>query len=306
MESVLTKMYKVLLHANMIAMTQYNKNKKQYKQHINPAYNRAQRAKYGQNYIKDPSLVRKLLNMTTVNNDDIVLEIGPGRGVFTDEILKKAGTVVSIEIDEHNVQFLREKYKEAIASKKLELIHKDALLFEPRWTKTDITNNAYKIVASIPYSISSALFKKFLLKKPMPSEAWFTVQKEFAQRVLGGFLQGNDGLLSVMILSFYNGRIVHDFDREDFSPVPAVDSVFLELTARHDVPELVTMHFGEYKDLVRNGYQQPIRTVQKFFSEKVPANKLQQLADKHKFKLKELTTELSAQQWQALFINIKV
>jgi len=241
--------------------------------------------------------------MTTVNSEDTVLEIGPGQGVFTAEILKRAGQLVSIEIDEGNVQYLKDMHKEEIKSKELEIVHKDALLFEHRWAQTNIVDNHYKIVASIPYSISSELFKKFLLKKPMPSEAWFTVQKEFAQRVLGGFVNGNDGLLSLMILSFYDGRIVHEFAREDFSPVPAVDSVFLELVARHDVPELVTMHFGEYKDLVRNGYQQPIRTVQKFFNEKVPANKLQQLADKHKFKLKELTTELSAEQWQALFVE---
>ena len=279
------------------------RDRKQYNQRTNTSYDREQRAKYGQNYIKDPSLVRRLLEKTTVDERDTVLEIGPGQGVFTREILERAGQLVSIEIDDGNVQYLKDMYKEEIKSKQLEIVHKDALLFEYRWAQTNIVDNHYKIVASIPYSISSELFKKFLLKKPMPSEAWFTVQKEFAQRVLGGFVNGNDGLLSVMILSFYEGRIVHEFAREDFSPVPAVDSVFLELTARHDVPELVTMHFGEYKDLVRNGYQQPIRTVQKFFSEKVSANKLQQLADKHKFKLKELTTELSARQWQAIFVE---
>jgi len=277
-------------------------NKKQYTKY-NTNYNTAQRAKYGQNYIKDPSLVRKLLAMTTVTDDDTVLEIGPGQGVFTKEILERAGQLVSIEIDEGNVQYLKDMYKDEIKSKKFEIVHKDALLFEHRWAQTNVVDNHYKIVASIPYSISSELFKKFLLKKPMPSEAWFTVQKEFAQRVLGGFVGGNDGLLSVMILSFYDGRIVHEFAREDFSPVPAVDSVFLELIARKDVPEFVTMHFGEYKDFVRDGYKQPIKTVQKFFVNKIASNKLQQLADKNKFKLKQQTTELSAKQWQALFVE---
>ena len=279
------------------------RNKKQYKQRTNTAYDRAQRAKYGQNYIKDPSLVRRLLEKTTVIDEDTVLEIGPGQGVFTAEILKRAGQLVSIEIDEGNAQYLKDMYKDEIRSKKFEIVHKDALLFEYRWCKTDIIDGEYKIVASIPYSISSELFKKFLLKKPMPRQAWFTVQKEFAQRVLGSFQSGSDGLLSVMVLSFYEGEIVYDFDREDFSPVPAVDSVFLHLKARSDVPELVTMHFGEYKDFVRNGFTQPIRAVQKFFNGKVPSNKLQQLADKHKFKLKDQTTGLNARQWQALFVE---
>ncbi len=266
-------------------------------------YNTKQRAKYGQNYIKDPSLVRRLLEMTSVNESDTVLEVGPGHGVFTGEILKRASKLVSIEIDEENVDILKRKFKDEILNKKLEIIHKDALLFEPRWSKTKVEDGEYKIVASIPYSISSELFKKFLLKKPMPSEAWFTVQKEFAHRALGTHNGGGDGLLSVLINSFYNGEIVYEFDREDFSPVPSVDSVFLHLQLRTDVPELVELNFGQYKDFVRDGFTQPIKTVQKHFKDKVKANKLQQLSDKYKFKLKMQTTELSAKQWQVLFVE---
>ncbi|GEM_PF-684435 len=276
-------------------------------EHNNSGYNRATRSKYGQNYIKDPSLVRRLLELTTVGESDIVLEIGPGHGVFTSEILKSAGELVTIEIDSENIEILKRKFTEELASKQLEIIHKDALEFEPRWAKTEVSNGEYKIVASIPYSISSQLFKKFLLKKPMPSAAWFTVQKEFALRAAittnkQGLSIGEKGLLSVLINSFYNTEIVHEFARDDFSPVPSVDSVFLQLIARSDMPELVTLNFGQYKDFVRDGYEQPIKSVQKHFSALVPANKLQQLADKSKFKLKELTTELKAEQWQALFV----
>ena len=137
----------------------------------------------------------------------------------------------------------------------------------------------------------------------MPSDAWFTVQREFALRAIARPGSAGSGLLSVLINSFYEPEIVHEFAREDFSPVPAVDSVFLELRARHDVPELVTMHFGEYKDMVRDGYKQPIKTVQQFFNNKVPAHKLQQLSDKHKFMLKSKTTELTAVEWQSLFVQ---
>ncbi len=263
-------------------------------------YNTKRRAKYGQNYIKDPSLVRRLLDKTTVVESDVVLEIGSGEGAFTGEILRRADKLVTIEIDKENVEHLQDAYTDEVQAKKLEIIHKDALEFESRWAKTEIKNQEYKIVASIPYSISSELFKKFLLKKPMPSEAWFTVQKEFALRAMG---KSENGLLSVLLNSFYDMEIVHEFAREDFSPVPGVDSVFLQLTARGDVSEPVEMHFGEYKDFVRDGFTQPIKTVQKHFKNIINPNKLQQLADKHKFKLKERTTELTACQWQTLFIE---
>lgn len=270
-------------------------------------YSTAQRAKYGQNYIKDPSLVKRLLEMTTVNDDDIVLEVGPGHGIFTTEIIKKAGQLITIEIDEQNIEVLKRKFDKEIKDKQLEVIHKDALLFEYRWAQTTTIDKHYKIVASIPYSISSELFKKFLLKKPMPSDAWFTVQREFAHRVLGptpkqGFGVGG-GLLSVLVNSFYKGKIIHEFAREDFSPVPSVDSVFLQLQARNDVPELVVLNFGKYKDFVRGGFIQPINTVQKHFKDKISANKLQQLSDKCKFKLKDQTTELNESQWKSLFVE---
>ncbi len=277
--------------------------RKEHKEHNNPHYSTAQRAKYGQNYIKDPSLVRRLLEMTTVSETDTVLEIGPGHGVFTAEILKKAGELVSIEIDAENVEILKRKFKDELQSRQLEIVYKDALLFEPRWAKTDIVDSEYKIVASIPYSISSQLFKKSLLKKPMPSAAWFTVQREFALRAIARPGVAGSGLLSVLINSFYETEIVHEFAREDFSPVPSVDSVFLQLIARRDVPELVTLNFGQYKDFVTKGFAQPIKSVQKHFNGAIPANKLQQLADKQKFKLKEPTTELTSQQWQALFVE---
>ena len=261
-------------------------------------YNRDTRSKYGQNYIKDPSLVRRMLAFTNVTDADTVLEIGSGHGVFTSEILRLGADLVTVEIDGENVEILKRKFVEELASKQLEVVHKDALEFESRWCKTEIKDGEYKIVASIPYSISSQLFKKFLLKRPMPRAAWFTVQKEFALRAMG---KSEYGLLSVLINSFYVSEIVHEFEREDFSPAPSVDSVFLQLEARDDVHELVELNFGQYKDFVRDGYEQPIQTVQKHFNNSIPLNKLQQLSDKHKFKLKDLTTELKAGQWQALF-----
>jgi ribosomal RNA small subunit methyltransferase A len=262
-------------------------------------YNTKQRAKYGQNYIKDPSLVRRMLALTNVTDADTVLEIGPGHGAFTAEILRLGANLVSIEVDGENVDILKRKFSEELKSKQLEVVHKDALEFESRWCKTEIKDGEYKIVASIPYSISSQLFKKFLLKRPMPSMAWFTVQKEFALRAMG---KSEYGLLSVLINSFYIPEIVHEFDKEDFSPVPSVDSVFLQLKKRDDVHELLTINFGQYKDFVRDGFTQPIKTVQKHFKTLIPENKLQQLSDKYKFKLKDRTTDLSATQWQALFV----
>ena len=113
-------------------------------------YNAVQRARYGQNYIKDPSVIRRLLQKTLVRKEDTVLEIGPGHGIFTQELLKRAGHVVAIEIDDENIRFLRTTFQKQLQTHQLELIHKDALQFEPRWAKTSLPHHKYVIVASIP------------------------------------------------------------------------------------------------------------------------------------------------------------
>jgi 16S rRNA (adenine1518-N6/adenine1519-N6)-dimethyltransferase len=87
-----------------------------------------------------------------VNKEDIVLEIGPGKGALTEKLLSRAKKVIAIEKDRDLIEILKEKFKEEIMSKKLELIEADILEVDPKDLK--LKNNEYKIIANIPYNIN--------------------------------------------------------------------------------------------------------------------------------------------------------
>lgn len=235
-------------------------------------YNREQRATYGQNYIKNPALVRVLVSKLGISADDTVVEIGPGHGVWTSEFAAVAGKVVAVEIDTENVTHIKE-----LELPNTKVLHLDALEFEPKWAGVPLLHGQYKTFGSIPYNISSQLIKKFLLKKPMPAEAYFVVQREFAERVTG---RAGRSLVSTLIEAFYKSETVHHFNREDFSPVPSVDSVLVHFTLRSDVPKKVWENFGEYKDMLARGYTQPIKRIGR-----------------------QLATELTADEWFAHFVD---
>ena len=259
-------------------------------------YNREKRAKYGQNYIKNPALVRRLLKKLELKSDDTVFEIGPGEGIFTAELLKIVKRVVAVEIDAENIASLKEKFTQELKKERLILVHADALGFDKKLELKKLGVKDYKIVASIPYNISSKIFKKYLLKKPFPQEACFVVQKEFAGRIMK-----KGELLSALLQSFYKIEILYEFKREDFSPKPSVDSVLVGLTLKKDLPQGVLEKLGNYKDFVSAAYSQPIKSVQAFLKSFINPDKMQSLLDKRKIKRKEKVTELGSSDFITLF-----
>jgi len=259
-------------------------------------YNREKRLKFAQNYIKNPALVRKLLNKAELKKTDTVLEIGPGEGIFTAELLKRVKKLIAIEIDAENISLLKKRFKNEINEGKLILIHQDALAFDKKLEFKKLNINDYKIVASIPYNISSQIFKRFLLRKPFPLQAYFTVQKEFAKRALNS----KGELFGVFLNSFYSASILHEFKREDFSPKPAVDSVFISLKLKELDAEFLE-HLGEYKNLLQKAFVQPIKSTKSFFSDILPDKTLQRFVDSRKLKLKDKVNNLSSQDWLEIF-----
>ncbi len=258
-------------------------------------YNKEKRIKYAQNYIKNPALVRRLLKGLNLNTDDCVLEIGPGEGIFSAEILKSAGKLLSVEIDKENIANLNKKFAKEIKGGAFVLYHKDALLFDKKFEFKKHSCKSHKIVASIPYNISSQIFKKYLLKKPLPKEAYFVVQKEFAKRVMS---EGE--LLPTLLQSFYDIQVLYEFEKRDFSPAPSVDSVFMILKLKENIPEIIMSNFGDYKAFVSKAYTQPIKSVQVFLKNFINPDKVQSLLDKRKIKRKEKVTELSSEDLVAL------
>jgi len=174
-------------------------------------YNHSRRKRLSQNYLKNKSTIKYIIDLTNISKKDNVLEIGAGEGSLTSFLLQKSKRVYAVEKDINNYKFLKEKF---LNSKNLILINKDVLDFE-------MPEEKYKIFSNPPFSITSRIIKRFLFKKPFPSDAYFILEKGAARRFCGN---KKNSLSSIMVNSLYKIEILHDFKRHDYFPQPKVDT----------------------------------------------------------------------------------
>ncbi len=193
----------------------------------------------GQNWLKSKTALFKMLEAGEINENDTVLEVGPGKGILTEKILEKAKKVIAIEKDDRLIPFLKEKFATEIQNGKLEIVHGDILdlelsrlnLFSDSRFNLD---NSYKLIANIPYYITGIFLRKFLETNRQPACAGrperivVMVQKEIAQRIVAN--KGKESLLSISVKAYGRPKMIMKVNKENFSPVPKVDSAILAIT----------------------------------------------------------------------------
>ncbi|MEK7585652.1 MAG: 16S rRNA (adenine(1518)-N(6)/adenine(1519)-N(6))-dimethyltransferase RsmA [Patescibacteria group bacterium] len=180
----------------------------------------------GQNFLKSEPALRAMCEAGNLNANDVVLEIGPGKGALTAKLLEKASKVIAIEKDRALVTFLKEKFKNEIENKKLELIEGDCLEFEPASYK--LGSGEYKIIANIPYNITGAIFKKFLSGNEKPGVMVLLVQKEVAMRIVAR--DKKESILSLSVKLYGTPKYIMKVGKRFFSPSPKVDSAIIAIT----------------------------------------------------------------------------
>ena len=173
----------------------------------------------GQNFLKNKSVVLDIVQAANLNSEDTVLEIGPGKGVLTGELLKIAKKVIAVEKDDMLFEYLLEKFAHEIENEKLVLIHGDILE-----ENTDLPKD-YKLVANIPYNITGEIIKMFLTAKKQPSLIVLLVQYEVAERII--VKDGKESILSISVKVYGEPKLVKKVMKENFSPQPRVDSAIL-------------------------------------------------------------------------------
>lgn len=175
----------------------------------------------GQNFLINQDVITEIVGAAKLKNTDLVLEIGPGLGILTESLIKNAKKVISIELDKKLFGFLQLKFKSA---KNLELINEDALKFSPQQNGLQ----DYKIVANLPYNITSNFLKKFLTDVARPRSMTLLIQKEVAQRVCAK--AGGMSLLSVSVQLYGQPKIINLVGSNNFWPKPEVDSAVLQIS----------------------------------------------------------------------------
>ena len=136
----------------------------------------------GQHFLKTPWAARALAQAVGIGAKDTVLEIGPGKGALTRELLKTGARVVAIEKDEILADFLREKFAVEIASGLLTMVPGDIRDISPE--ELDLKDGTYVVAANIPYYITGEIIRQFLTTRAKPRAMALLVQKEVAQRIV--------------------------------------------------------------------------------------------------------------------------
>ena len=180
----------------------------------------------GQNFLTSKKIAEDIVNAADIKPDDIVLEAGPGKGILTELLLKKAKKVIAIEKDKRLVKFLETKFSDSIKVSTLSVINDDILKFDPTTHNLQPTN--YKIVANIPYYITSRFLRKFLSGAHQPTLMVLMVQKEVAERIIAK--DGKESLLSISIKAYGKPEIVKRVSAGNFSPKPKVDSAIIKIS----------------------------------------------------------------------------
>lgn len=184
----------------------------------------------GQHFLRSKTALGQIMVASSLSAQDTVLEIGPGEGVLTEELLASGARVIAVETDERCILALQERFKGEITEGRFMLIAGDirnADMEEKLFQTKYLGKDSYKLVANIPYYITGMLFRLFLEHFRQPSLVVFLVQKEVADEIVAR--DGKEGILSLSVKIYGDPRIVAKVKKEAFSPPPKVDSAIIAI-----------------------------------------------------------------------------
>lgn len=200
----------------------------------------------GQNFLFDPSILGRIINVAGLSPHDTVVEIGPGPGRMTAMLAGYARKVIAIELDESLHERLA---KELSGYNNIEVVHGDALAFPYD------TLGEFKVVANIPYYITTPILFKLLERKNRVVSITVTIQKEVAERIVARPGGKDYGVLSLMIQYRARPRLEFTIPRGAFRPVPKVDSavVHIEISER---PSVSVRDEGFFFKVIKTAFSQ--------------------------------------------------
>ena len=199
--------------------------------------------KLGQNFLINKTVLKKIIDTASLSLKDIILEIGPGLGVLTQELAKRTKKVIAVEKD-RTLSRLFEDILKTEGIDNVKVINEDALTY-------DLQPASYKLIANLPYYITSPVIRKFLETKNKPELMILMVQKEVAQRICAK--PGKMSILAVSVQFYAVPKIISYISKKSFWPQPKVDSAILRITPQK-VTNLTTDDHEDFFKLVKTGF----------------------------------------------------
>jgi len=203
----------------------------------------------GQHFLVDTSVLQTIVEAAELSEEDTVIEVGPGLGILTVELVRNAGNVVAVELDAKLASLLKSRLS-SLAN--LRVINADILKVNPSQLLKG--ENEYKVVANLPYYITSPVLRHFVEASPKPSLMVMMVQKEVGEAIVAGL--GKMSLLAVSLQVYSKPRIISHVPSRCFYPQPKVDSVILRFDMLPE-PAVKVADMDDFFEVVRFGFSSP-------------------------------------------------
>lgn len=248
---------------------------------------------YGQNFLIDQNILQKIVATGEITSTDFILEIGTGQGVMTEELAKRAGQVLSLEVDQRLIEELQEKFAQ---QKNIEIKNIDVLSFDPK----SLVGSPYKIIANIPYNLTSPILTKFLFATHQPELMVLLVQKEVAERICGS--TGSNSFLTIMVQYFGRPEILQIVKPGSFNPPPKVDSAILKIASIKKRQAVDQEKF--FFQVVRIGFSQKRKMLKKNLKALFLDSVIKQAFEQTALSLECRAEDLNLNQWLELSKNL--
>lgn len=198
----------------------------------------------GQNFLNNPTVPRAMCEAADLRPGETVVEVGPGTGALTRELLARGAKVIALEADTRAIEILQETFAEACAEGSLEVHHADLRRFD--LGTLPLKDQGYVVVSNIPYYLTGMLFRTFLEHSAQPRTLVFLIQKEVAKRITSSRERGEkESLLSLSVKIYGEPHYVRTVPRTHFTPQPNVDSaiVLIDRITRARAEQVDAAHF---------------------------------------------------------------
>jgi len=251
----------------------------------------------GQNFLVDKNILKKIIDAANLSPDDLVLEVGPGTGVLTEGLVRHAGCVIAVEKDKSLAAALKVKFS---GTKNLKIIEDDILEFIKQGEVT--TEQDYRVIANIPYYLTSHLIRLLLESTNPPKEMILMIQKEVAQRICAA--PPKMTLLAVATQFYAQPKIIASVSKNSFWPAPKVDSAIIKITPHQNFSGQVDPKI--FFQVVRAGFAHPRKQLGGNLSGglKIKKDQVSETLAKAKIKNSQRAETLTIEDWLKISKNL--
>ena len=230
------------------------------------------RKRFGQNFLHDHGIIRRIIRAIAPHESDQLVEIGPGLGALTEELLAEAGELDAIELDRDLPPILRTKFFNY--GDKFRIHEADAMKFDFAQLRRD--DKQLRVVGNLPYNISTQLIFHLLAHAEHILDMHFMLQKEVVDRMAAGPGENNYGRLGIMAQYYCKVESLFVVPPGAFNPAPKVDSAIIRLTPYAELPH-VAQDLKQFDTVVRTAFNMRRKTLRNNLKPLIAADALESL-----------------------------